>query len=120
MMNFLFVTAQMSIILTCGTIDTQLGKHVIFWSLFLNSIIFNLKTSLYFRESMTPTFFTKDDVNRIFRTGRNINFLYTICKSKPDLTPSRIALKNLRNSGGVFSNHYYLIIVNVMYNILFR
>uniref|UniRef100_A0A2H8TSH1 Gamma-tubulin complex component 3 n=1 Tax=Melanaphis sacchari TaxID=742174 RepID=A0A2H8TSH1_9HEMI len=51
------------------------------------------------RESMVPTFFTKEDVNRIFRTGRYINFLHTICKSKPDLTPSRKTLKDLRNSG---------------------
>jgi len=49
---------------------------------------------------MVPAFFTKEDVNRIFRTGRYINFLHTICKSKPDLTPSRKTLKDLRNSGG--------------------
>ncbi|VVC44645.1 Hypothetical protein CINCED_3A003530 [Cinara cedri] len=51
------------------------------------------------RESMIPTFFTKEDVNRIFRTGRYINFLHTICKSKPDLTQSRKVLKDFRNSG---------------------
>lgn len=49
---------------------------------------------------MIPTFFTQEDVNRIFRTGRYINFLHTICKIKPDLTPSRKMLKDLRNSGG--------------------
>ncbi|XP_050438491.1 gamma-tubulin complex component 3-like [Adelges cooleyi] len=51
------------------------------------------------RESMVPAFFTKDDVNSIFRTGRYINFLHTICGSKPSLTPSREALKELRNLG---------------------
>lgn len=52
------------------------------------------------RESMVPAFFTKEDVNNIFHTGRYIHFLHTICESKPDLTPSRKVLKDLRNSGG--------------------
>lgn len=51
---------------------------------------------------MVPAFFTKEDVNRIFHTGRYIHFLHTICKSKPDLTPSRKTLKDLRNSGGEY------------------
>lgn len=65
-------------------------------------MIFNITCYFAHRESMVPTFFTKEDVNRIFRSGRYINFLHTICKSKPDLTPSRIVLKDLRNSGGVY------------------
>ncbi|XP_050527568.1 gamma-tubulin complex component 3-like [Daktulosphaira vitifoliae] len=51
------------------------------------------------RESMVPAFFTKDIINSIFRTGRYINFLHTICGSKPELSPSREVLKELRNSG---------------------
>lgn len=50
---------------------------------------------------MVPAFFTKEDVNNIFHTGRYIHFLHTICESKPDLTPSRKVLKDLRNSGGL-------------------
>lgn len=56
---------------------------------------------------MIPALFTREDVNRIFHTGRYINFLHTICKIKPDLTPSRKILKDLRNSGGMYvvNNH---------------
>lgn len=73
------------------------------------------------RESMVPAFFSKEDVNNIFHTGRYIHFLHTICESKPDLTPSRKVLKDLRNSGGLYRKHGYFKQVNflIIYIIFF-
>lgn len=61
-----------------------------------------------FRESMIPVFFTKNDVNKIYHTGRYINFLHEICKIRADITPSRKMLMDLRNSGGEFLFTFYI------------
>lgn len=62
---------------------------------------------MVFRESMIPIFFTKNDVNKIYHTGRYINFLHDICKIRADITPTRQMLIDLRNSGGKFIFIFY-------------
>lgn len=86
-------------------------RYVLFCFIILNKLfVVKLFKFQICRVSMIPVFFTKEDVNQIFRTGRYINFLHTICKSKPDLTPSRKVLKDFRNSGGMYVMHNNIIL----------
>jgi len=63
---------------------------------------------------MIPSFFTKDDVNRILHTGKYIHFLHTVCQCESELTPSRKMLTALRNSEGIEIKYCNILIQRIL------